>query len=227
MAWPDAPRRSVATLADLRLASSRTFLEAVGHGGALSDQLGPLPGEVAQLPDRPGRNETGAEQPVLKQLRDPLAVFRVGLAAGDRLDVLRLDDEDRESRLQEVGHRLPVDARRFHGDLGHPASDHPVGQAQQIHGHGPKGTDLLIDPAVGSQPPDAGADGPVGDVQSGAAGDDDLPRSISCWRLVFGNRRTFEDGANGSSCSPDDGGARWGCARSGPDFRAGSKHQSR
>ncbi len=83
----------------------------------------------------------------------------------------------------------------------------------------------MVDLAVGSQPPDAGDDRPFVDVQSGATGDDDLHRSLSSG-LAFGNRRTIGDRANCSSCSPNEGGDRLGCARSGPDFRAGSKHQS-
>ncbi len=98
--------------------------------------------------------------------------------------------------------------------------------AQWNRSHGPEGTDLLVELAVGSQPPEAGDDRPFRDVQSGTARDDDLHRSSSSSRFAFGNRRTFGEGANCSSCSPDDGGNRLGCARSGPDFRAGSKHQS-
>ena len=96
---------------------------------------------------------------MLKQRRDPLAVFHLGLAPGDLLDVLGVDDADREPRLQEVIHRLPGYARRFHGDPGHPAGGQPVGELQQIRGPGPGGPDLLVDPALGLPPPDAGDDG--------------------------------------------------------------------
>ena len=93
------------------------LLDAVGHRGPVADQLGPLPRQVAQLADRRRRDEAGREQAVLEQLGDPLGVLDVGLAAGDLLDVLGVDQHHLEAALQQVEDRLPVDAGRFHGDV--------------------------------------------------------------------------------------------------------------
>ena len=72
MARPETPRTSVATLASLMLASSSTFWMRLATAARSADQLGPLPGQVAQLADRRRRDEAGREQAVLEQLGDPL-----------------------------------------------------------------------------------------------------------------------------------------------------------
>jgi hypothetical protein len=64
---------------------------------------------------------------VLEQLGDPLAVLDVGLAAGDLLDVRRVDQPDREAVLEDVEDRLPVDPGRLHGHVGDRLGRQPVG----------------------------------------------------------------------------------------------------
>src|SRR5512135_47818 len=78
------------------------LLDPVGDGGLLADQLGALAGQVPQLPGRSGWDEAGPQQAMLEELGDPLAVLDVGLATGDLFDVMGVDQDDREPRLQEV-----------------------------------------------------------------------------------------------------------------------------
>src|SRR5256885_13802907 len=65
---------------------------------------------------------------------DPLAILDVGLPPRDLLDVLGVDQDDGESPFQEVEDRLPVDAGRFHSDMGHGEGGQPAGQFQQVIG---------------------------------------------------------------------------------------------
>ena len=53
---------------------------AFGLGGTLLDQRLAVAGHVTQVADRLGRDEAAPQQTDLEQLRDPLAVFHVGLS---------------------------------------------------------------------------------------------------------------------------------------------------
>ena len=53
---------------------------------------------------------------------DPLAVLDIGLTAGHRLDVLGVGQNQGEAVLQQVVEGVPVDAWRFHRDVGNPTS---------------------------------------------------------------------------------------------------------
>jgi hypothetical protein len=48
---------------------------------------------------------------VLQQFGQPGGVLDVGLAAGDLLDVVGIDQEDLQVAFQQVEDRLPVDPR--------------------------------------------------------------------------------------------------------------------
>jgi len=102
-------------------------------------------------------------------LRDPLGVLDVGLAAGDLLEALGVDQDDLEAAFQHVEDGLPIDARRFHGNVADALGLQPVGEGQQLGGHGAEGADLGGDDAVGAGAADAGHDGLLVDVQAGAA----------------------------------------------------------
>jgi hypothetical protein len=58
------------------------LVEALGLPAAFMDLGLAIPGEIAQLPDRPGWHEAGADQAVLDQLGDPGRIGHIGLAAG-------------------------------------------------------------------------------------------------------------------------------------------------
>ncbi len=68
-------------------------------------QLGPLPRRFPQLTLRRRRNETAAQQAVLQQLRDPFAIFHVGLAAGTCLMCRALTNSiwKRVSKMFQMG----------------------------------------------------------------------------------------------------------------------------
>ena len=88
----------------------------------MNDQRGPfahevraLAGQLAQLALRARRDEARPHQPVAQQLRQPFGVAHVGLAAGDGLDVLGVEQPDREAALQQVEDRVGCgnDVRRW------------------------------------------------------------------------------------------------------------------
>jgi hypothetical protein len=76
------------------------LLDPVDRPRALLDQAGAEAGQVAQGADRRLRDEAGPDQAVLQQLRQPLTVAHVGLAPGDRLDVVGVGQHDRQVPLQ-------------------------------------------------------------------------------------------------------------------------------
>jgi hypothetical protein len=58
------------------------LVQPLGLTGALIDQRLAVAGQVAQLPDRSGWHEAGADQAALDQLGDPGRIRHIGLAAG-------------------------------------------------------------------------------------------------------------------------------------------------
>ena len=136
------PQHVAGDVAQLDVGVLQHLLDPVGHRGAVADQLGPLSRQVAELADLRRRDEAGREQAVLEQLRDPLGVLDVGLAAGDLLELVGVDQHDLEAALQEVEDRLPVDAGGLHGDVADAFGVEPVGQGEQFGGHGAEGADL-------------------------------------------------------------------------------------
>jgi hypothetical protein len=151
------------------LAASSTFW-TVGRRGPVGDQLGPLPGQVAELAHRRRRHEARREQAVLEQLGDPLGVLDVGLPPRHLLDVPGVDQHQVESTLEQVPDRLPGDAGGLHGEVADPPLGQPVGQLEEVGGHGGEGADLAGDLAAGPDRADAGDDGLLVDIQAGAAG---------------------------------------------------------
>jgi hypothetical protein len=69
------------------------LLDAVGHLHLLAHQLHALSRQVAQVAHGTVGHAAGLEQAALQQLRDPLRVLDVGLAAGHLLDVLGVDQQ--------------------------------------------------------------------------------------------------------------------------------------
>ena len=89
--------------------------------GAGLDRLHPVPGQVPHLLQLRGRDVRAAQQPALEQLRQPGAVFRVGLVAAQRLGVRRVDHRHLLEVLlaQRVIHRLGVHPAGLHHHVGH------------------------------------------------------------------------------------------------------------
>jgi len=86
--------------------------------------------EIPQPANRLGRHEARLEQPGLGKPAQPGGVRDVGLAARDRLDVARVDQQALKLVLQDRPRRLPIDARRFHHDLPRAMRAQPVTQRQ-------------------------------------------------------------------------------------------------
>jgi hypothetical protein len=56
---------------------------------------------------------------VRQQIRDPVGILHVGFAAGHVLDMRGVGQHQLEVAIvQDVPNWLPVDAGRFHGDVG-------------------------------------------------------------------------------------------------------------
>ena len=72
-------------------------------------QRGPSSRQIAQIANLSRWYEALAQQAVLVQIGDPLAVLLIGLAPGHNLDFLRVRQQQIESlRLQNIPHWLPV-----------------------------------------------------------------------------------------------------------------------
>jgi hypothetical protein len=137
--------------------------------GARVHQVGPVAGQVAQLPDLDRRDEAGAQHLPFGDLGQPHRVELVGLGPpGQVLDVFGVDQPRVELLgLQDVEDRFPVIRRRFHHHPGHPQLPEPISQPQQRTGHRRVRRDLLR-AAAGSvrvRHPDAGHQLGLADVQ--------------------------------------------------------------
>lgn len=65
-----------------------------------------------------GRNETGAQESVLKQISDPFGVFDIRFPPRYRFDMLCVDNKDLEVFFQQVVNGFPEHSSAFHSDTG-------------------------------------------------------------------------------------------------------------
>ena len=106
------------------------------------DQRGAVAQIGAQGDDRVGGAEAAAQQPEDVQVPEPFAVGDIALAAGDVLDVARVDEDHLEAaRLEDLEDRDPVDAGGFHRHVGDATRGQPVRQPMEIAGEGRKRLD--------------------------------------------------------------------------------------
>ena len=99
----------------------------------------------AQHTDFVGRAEGAAQQTEAHQLLQPLTVKHIALAAGDVLDVARVDEKHSEAApLQQLEHRDPVHARGLHRHGIHVASIQAVGQPFDIACEAPELANGLV-----------------------------------------------------------------------------------
>jgi hypothetical protein len=92
----------------LDVGSFQHLLQPIDFRRPLAHQRRPIAGHFPQLPLLLGGHEAGPQQPVAQQVGDPLGILDVALAAGHRLDVLRVDQQQGEVPFQHVVDRLPV-----------------------------------------------------------------------------------------------------------------------
>ncbi len=90
--------------------------------------------EIAQLLNRRGWNEAAADQSVRQQVGDPGGIVHSALAARHVADVHRVGEHQGEVRLEHMPHRLPVNARGLHPDVGAAVRREPLGQVEQPAG---------------------------------------------------------------------------------------------
>jgi hypothetical protein len=84
------------------------------HAGCLNEHLA-LAQVAAQDTNFSGRAKGASQQTVGMQLLDPLAIQHIRLAAGDVLNVARIDQLYFEApTLEQFEQRDPVNAGRFH-----------------------------------------------------------------------------------------------------------------
>ena len=96
---------------ELDLRQLQSLLDPLNMVAALPDQRLAQAGQIAQVPDRAGGHEARPQQATFEQLRQPLAVPDIGLAARDHLDVAGIDQHHAHPRLQPRVHGAPVTRR--------------------------------------------------------------------------------------------------------------------
>jgi hypothetical protein len=167
------------------------LLQPLRLAGALLDDGLAVAGEVAQLPDRRGWHEAGADQAVLDQLADPLGVGDVGLAAGHVAQVAGVEQPAVHGGLQPVVHRLPGGAGRLHADHGHLLAGQPVPQRQQAFGGGGERAGVLLALPVLARGPHARRHRLLVDVQARAALDELVHAAPPLWTPCSRARRSL------------------------------------
>ena len=120
------------------------LVDAIGGARPFALEFGAMAGQVPQLALRSGRHKAAAQQAVLQQLRNPLRVLDVALAAGNLFQFPRVHQQQLETPVQDVPHRLPQDSGGFHGDVRHAVGRQPVRQLPKILGHGAEGTQIRL-----------------------------------------------------------------------------------
>jgi len=76
------------------------------------------------------RHEARTDQSVCQQVGNPGRIVHVGLAARHVLDVRRIGEHQLKVFFQNVPNRLPINARRFHGDVRAAHRVKPLAQLQ-------------------------------------------------------------------------------------------------
>jgi hypothetical protein len=74
------------------------------------------------------------DEAVAQEVGDPFGIAHVGLAAGDRLDVSRVGDHEREVALEHVVDGLREGAGALHRDVGNALLSEPIAEGQQLFG---------------------------------------------------------------------------------------------
>src|ERR1700740_1450210 len=142
MALPLTP--SAASLPQFDVATLDHFLNAIGHRTLLAHQALTITRQFPQLSNLWRRNETGLQQTVAQQVRQPLRVFDIGLAPAQSMRMLGIDQDYLQRIFQYVEHRLPVNARALDRYVGAVGRLQPVAQAQQTVSHSREGANLLL-----------------------------------------------------------------------------------
>ena len=138
------------------------------------DQGAAVTHHLAQAADRGRGHEALGDQAVADQLRDPLGVLHVGLAAGHVLDVVGVADGQVDVPLQHGIHRLPVDAGALHADVGDAVLGQPRLQGFQVTRGRAEAAQQLLRLASWRADQDAADDAGLVDVQAGATFEENI-----------------------------------------------------
>jgi hypothetical protein len=118
-----------------------------------------------------GRNEASRQPSMLQKFGDPAAINPIGLVPGQSAYLGRIDERQLEliaAGLQRIPDRNPIHTRRFHCHMPDPIVFQPSAQPLQIPTEGGEGLALFFVLAVAYPNSDAGGNGVVMTVQSGA-----------------------------------------------------------
>jgi hypothetical protein len=152
------------------------LVEALSLAGSLFDHGAPIAGELFDVSDLGGRDETRPDQSVLGQLADPLGVADVGLATRHVAHVAGVQEPAVELSFENVEDRLPIDPGGLHAHPGDAQGDQPVTQGEQVLGEGGEARDLGLAfvRRSWSGDTDAGHDRVLVHIEPRTALDDDL-----------------------------------------------------
>jgi hypothetical protein len=98
------------------------------------EHIGKRPGwrQIPQIANQQRRNIAATQQAMSEQLRYPLAVHHVGLAARHRLDVLSVSKHHMKVLFEHVPDRLPIHASRLHGNMPDIQAPEPLSQLTEV-----------------------------------------------------------------------------------------------
>ena len=108
-------------------------MQPLGLPTAFFDHRLAVSRQITLLAGGPLRNERRADKTMLDQLRPPLRVSDISLAARNVTHVTGVDHPHRgDSVLEDPVNRFPIHASRFHPNQRHVPFDQPVRQQQQL-----------------------------------------------------------------------------------------------
>ena len=83
------------------------LVNPIYHRGSLVNQLTTVPSQVPKLSLGSIRDKASLKKPALEKVRNPLAVFNIGLSSRDIFDMPGIYQKDVESTLQNVVDGFP------------------------------------------------------------------------------------------------------------------------
>ena len=102
------PRQVTDDMVQLKVHLIEGFLHMLPRGGGHRNEVVPGPQDGAQLADRLGRAERGAQEAKGVKILQPLAVGHIRLTTGNVFHVVGMDEEDFEApRFQDWEQRIP------------------------------------------------------------------------------------------------------------------------
>ena len=133
MRRPVTPVMSLTTSGSCTFIWTNAFCMRCTRAPALSISVVAMPEIAAQGDDAVGGAEAPAQQPEDVQVAEPFAVGDITLAAGEILDVPRVDEDHLEAaRVEDLEDRNPIDAGGFHRHVRDAAGRQPVGEPVEI-----------------------------------------------------------------------------------------------